>query len=171
MKGVLTGNHYNRSVRAHKLLYEALHRLLWEEYLDSLPETKSLEVSNSVLELQAIFPHEEFQDISHSDDFAGLLNEFNEFMNQRSEESSTFEYWCSYLTMVGHLMFIKAAREGKWELHLSALRRMISGFFAYDRTIYARYAPIYMLEIVNLKTTHPDIHEDMSNGGFVFQWT
>ena len=36
VKGVLTGKHYNRSIRVHKVIYEALKRLRWEEFEKSL---------------------------------------------------------------------------------------------------------------------------------------
>ena len=32
VEGVLTGKHYNRSIRVHKVIYEALERLHWEEF-------------------------------------------------------------------------------------------------------------------------------------------
>ena len=38
MKGVMTGHHYNRSVHAHKLMYEALQLLRWMSFLHSLSE-------------------------------------------------------------------------------------------------------------------------------------
>ena len=33
INGVLDGKHYNRAVRVHKYIYEALMRLAWEEFL------------------------------------------------------------------------------------------------------------------------------------------
>jgi hypothetical protein len=36
----MSGKHYNGSVRSHKVVYEALMRLLFEQYLDSLSEDK-----------------------------------------------------------------------------------------------------------------------------------
>ena len=30
--GVLSGKHYNRALRAHKLLFEAMMRLKWQEF-------------------------------------------------------------------------------------------------------------------------------------------
>ena len=37
VKGVLSGKQYNRSVRAHKLIYEALQRMRLEAFTKSLP--------------------------------------------------------------------------------------------------------------------------------------
>lgn len=38
MSGVISGHQYNRSIRAHKLLFEALGRLQVKEFIDSSPE-------------------------------------------------------------------------------------------------------------------------------------
>ena len=35
MNGVLTGHHYNRSMHAHKLMYEALMRLRWRAFKET----------------------------------------------------------------------------------------------------------------------------------------
>ena len=40
INGVMSGKHYNRSVRSHKVVYEALVRLLFERFLDSLSDDK-----------------------------------------------------------------------------------------------------------------------------------
>ena len=36
VNGVLSGKHYNRSVRSHKVIFEALSRLLFQSYFDSI---------------------------------------------------------------------------------------------------------------------------------------
>jgi len=46
---------------------------------------------------------------------------------------------------------------------------MMPWFFAYDRTNYARYAPAYWLEMMNLYKTHPYINQHLLQGEFVVQ--
>lgn len=36
INGVLSGKCYNRSIRCHKVMFEAISRLLWTEFLDSV---------------------------------------------------------------------------------------------------------------------------------------
>ena len=38
INGVMSGKHYNRSVRSHKVVYEALLRLLFESYMNQLED-------------------------------------------------------------------------------------------------------------------------------------
>ena len=44
---ILSGNHYNRSIRANKMMYEALVRLVWKAFL----EASSADKCDSVLDL------------------------------------------------------------------------------------------------------------------------
>ena len=36
IKGVMSGKHYNRSIRSHKIVFEALHRMLIDSYMELL---------------------------------------------------------------------------------------------------------------------------------------
>ena len=40
VKGILTGKHYNRCIRAHKVVYEAIQRLRFVAFCDSLPNNE-----------------------------------------------------------------------------------------------------------------------------------
>jgi hypothetical protein len=102
--------------------------------------------------------------------FQTTLAQFNQHNNQHCEQDPTYKFWCSYLQMV-HVMltFLRATREGDWELHLSAIRCMLPWFFAYDRVNYARYLTIYWTEMNNLPTTHPHVHRHLLAGEFGVQ--
>lgn len=53
VKGVLEGKMYNRAVRVHKLVYEALMRLIWEQFMSQLDEDEHvyLRVQNTLSQL------------------------------------------------------------------------------------------------------------------------
>jgi hypothetical protein len=53
--GVLTGKHYNPSVRSHKVIYEALMRLLFQSFI----ETQSPEEQENTLSFIGKLPREE----------------------------------------------------------------------------------------------------------------
>ena len=44
MKGVMSGHNYNRAVRSHSLLCEALERLRWEFFLQTLSEADQMKL-------------------------------------------------------------------------------------------------------------------------------
>ena len=54
-----------------------------------------------------------------------LWNQFLSYLRHDSGNSSTF--WMSYVDMVGDILLglIRDSREGNWELHLFAIRKMI----------------------------------------------
>lgn len=67
------------------------------------------------------------------------------------------------------LRFVRATRTADWDLHLATTEEIIPWFFAYDRINYARYLPVYLLEMLNLEKTHPLVNKYLHNGEFVAQ--
>lgn len=56
IKGVMSGKHYNRAVRSHKIIYEALQRLRFEAVLDTLDDGSHSEVISFVKTIENPFP-------------------------------------------------------------------------------------------------------------------
>ncbi|KAG0725654.1 hypothetical protein GWK47_038184 [Chionoecetes opilio] len=52
---------------------------------------------------------------------------------------------------------------------MSAILHMIPWCFAYDKTNYARYLPVYYRIMSNFETTHPDVFTYFMNIGFSVQ--
>jgi hypothetical protein len=48
------------------------------------------------------------------------------------------------------LLNVRAEREGNWGLHLQAIGAMVPYFFAANRQNYARWTPVYILDMLNL---------------------
>ena len=75
--------------------------------------------------------------------------------------------WWEYLQMVKILlMFTRAQRDGIWELHLLAFKRMLPYFHRYDHTNYASWGSVYLAEINQLPH---DILETFYRDNFVIQ--
>ena len=170
ISGVLSGHHYNRSIRAHKLMYEALQRLRWAAYLDASNTTECDAVLDVVRELNDAGPTMMLYDVIQHDRFKTTVEKYESFVEKRRAENPTFDYWSSYIDMVqGLLLFQRGTREGDWELHLSSLRQLLPWFFAYDRMNYARYLPAYISEMERLPESHPTIYNSFLEGEFVIQ--
>ncbi|XP_070537990.1 uncharacterized protein [Ptychodera flava] len=153
VNGVMSGHHYNRSIRCHKLVAEAMHRLRFSEFLDSLPEAEYLGALDCLIRLRESFP-EDFSDEAKSDHVKMLQAKYKAHLEERSRSNANYAFWNSYLEMVQVLLlFIRATREGGWELHLSVLRDMLPWYFAYGRVNYSRYLPVYLQEMSALKVT------------------
>ena len=124
VKGVISGHHYNRSVRCHKLIYEALHRLRWQCFLETVPESDCSQVEQIISALKEKFPSRGYKEVVISPEFNNLCQRYEAFIQSKGE-CPTFQFWSSYLEMVEVLLlFLHARREGDWTLHLSAVRSM-----------------------------------------------
>jgi hypothetical protein len=163
LKGVLSGKHYNRCVRAHKMIFEAMERLRFEAFektLSKLEKSVALQIYTSVQEDNE---RRDFMEICASDKATNLKMLYDQFIEKQSAENPLFAFWSKYIEMVQLLLlYTRATRTSDWILHLSSLRSMIPWFFATDRVNYSRYAPCYWLEMMCLEKTHPckctDIH-------------
>jgi hypothetical protein len=170
VNGVLSGKCYNRSIRCHKIMFEAISRLLWTEFLDSVSNEERLHCSEMSLHLHHNYKLGILKKNELPEDFLSILEKFNDFVAKNCQTNITFAFWISYLDMVGSLLiFLRATRNADWNLHLAAVEEIIPWFFSYDHVNYARYLPVYLLEMLNLPKTHPLAYNELSAGNFVAQ--
>ena len=174
--GVLEGRKYNRAIRFHKLLYEALLRLTWKAFPQWL-ETQS--VDSSILEritdvmksLSENVCQSKFDEVMKDPtvlEFEGYFHKYRGHL--RSGQGKLASFWMSYIDMVEVVLdLIRASREGLWKLHLSAVHSMIPWCFAYNRMNYARYLPVYLSEMSRLHEDHPEVFQHFQDGGFSVQ--
>ena len=156
INGVIDGKQYNRAIRVHKCIYEALMRLAWAEFTlwaDNKEETSTVIKScvNKVNNIDDDLNHQNFSDLLDN----GELSEF----------------WMSYIDMIEHVILglLCASREGNWNLHINGIRALIPWCFAYDKVNYARYLSAYFAQMTNLPETNPDVHRAFQQGQFSVQ--
>ena len=177
VSGVLDGRRYNRAVRCHKLMYEALMRLAWKGFQSWVEENHpdkrgTVDVFfDSLDELYENTCANEFEEKMTSPGFAKFVELFDNYLKYlRLEKGKLSQFWMSYLDLVEILLgLLRASREGNWELHLSSVRQMIPWCFAYDNLNYARYLSAYVSEMSHLEKEHPEISEYFRSGGFSVQ--
>lgn len=129
LKGILSGHMYNRSVRSHKLLFEALSRMQFSSFLESLDDDEAARVMDQIVNSNT------------KDDFlpCEVENRFLSYIERSCIANPTFAFWRTYQEMIHTLLsFIRATRTSNWDLHLCSLQEMLPWMFAYDRTNYAR---------------------------------
>ena len=151
----LAGKSYNKAVRAHKLTWQALWTIL-------LPDLQSY-VSTELWEEIVACPHVvDIIDLIKQD---RLQETLTTFVEERCRENVNFQFWWDYMNMVATLlMFIRAQREGNWELHLESFAMMMPYFMRYDHYNYARWGAVYLTEMHGL----PDeVQSEFMKGNFV----
>lgn len=100
IKGVMSGKHYNRAVRSHKMMYEALQRLRFEAFLDTLDDGSHNEVISFIKTIEESFPNDVYDKIE-SEEFENLLQRYDRFIADSTANSKTFAYWSMYIEMAG----------------------------------------------------------------------
>ena len=172
--GVLEGRHYNRAMRIHKLLYEALEQLRWESFGEWLAQENSAQDINHSMIIEAIAKLQQetsmdhFEEVLHLPEFLKAFQQYQVYCLKYDGPMKSF--WSSYLDMVSLLLcFIRATREANWHLHVACVKAMLPYFHSYDRQNYARYLPVYWAEMVRLEKTHPMAFQEFTNGNFGVQ--
>ena len=85
-----------------------------------------------------------------------------------NSDNPNFKLWSSYMSMFEILLdFIRAEREGNWNLHLEAFAAMLPWLTIYDHTNYAKWGPVYLAEMKNLENNAPEVYAEFMNGNFV----
>ena len=174
---VLDGRKYNRGIRLHKIIYESLMRLAWQEFYPWLEENHPEDMAQLNLTIKDI--KELYDDTCHESMNRVLLNPscirilklFDEFIDSlRTNCGSLSAFWVSYLDLVEIMLgLLRSSREGNWHLHLYTIRSMIPWCFAYDRQNYAKYLSVYHSQMTALPEEHPQIYTHFTGGGFSVQ--
>ena len=83
MKSVLSGKHYNCSIHAHKIIYEAMQQLRLEAFEKSLP-TKEKAVLESIKlnMMQDYYKTDTFWAMTNEDDLTEMVHNYEEFVQK-----------------------------------------------------------------------------------------
>ena len=145
---VMEGRKYNRVVRLHKIVYEAMMRLAWKGFLPWIQVNHRVEVHHLEEALRSISTfHDDVSQASFTermDDISltRILQLFQEYLDSLGNGHPLAAFWVSYLNMAEIMLgLLRAARERDWLLHLASIRAMIPWCFAYDKLHYARFLP------------------------------
>lgn len=141
-------------MRAHKLVVEALLRLQWQAFgkwikankgnqdtdLPPFTEDRCIALINSCQSSIAADDGSLATSFSQlCDNLSDVVPVFEVFRKQACEQSKLFKFWSMYIDIVLLLLrFIRAERDGCWELHLKSVSEMIPYFFSMDRINYSR---------------------------------
>ena len=105
IKGFLSGKHYNRSVLSHKTMYEALQRLRFEAFLDTLDEEYQESIFSLIMTMRDSFTEGRFQERMKSQLCDDIVVKYEAFVSESSTKSKTFAYWSMYIKLTGKSVF------------------------------------------------------------------
>ena len=168
---MMAGKQFKRATRGLTLAYEALSQILLSSFFswcEHNGRVVNLEIWNQLIDTQLALKAKNKRLVLNAvGELERLVEQhltplLKEFMEWGCNESPTFQYWKSFLDAVEILLKnIKTEREGNWPLHLHSTSEMLPYFFATNRTNYARWLPVYLLDMWPVHST--------SNVS-IFQW-
>ena len=95
-----------------------------------------------------------------------LKNMKNIKKKQTGIHGKTAQYWFGYIRMVQlYHQFLKNIRTGDLKLYIFCIERLLN-FFTFNHSNYARCLVRYHDNLLKLKKTHPQTHEEFLKGCF-----
>ena len=146
------GRHYNPAIYSLKLMYEAMWRLRWAEFL----EWKAREQGSDTPDLGDLYElvsdhrrnatSENMQNLVSSESFLELQRDISRFKSYFGPNET---FWADFIEMEQLLLcFIHSTRTRNWLMHIQWLQELL-WMAAYDRTNYARHVLLYILEMLH----------------------
>ena len=147
---VVSGKHYNRALRTHSLMREALARLL----LSAFVSESGCDISTVVeLDNVAVNPSADgVAKVDFSEGCSSFLQNFSLYLDEirRGSAGKTGQFWMQYYDLVCDLlMFQMAVKQNNVRLYLLCLQKFVTLITAADRLHYARYLPLYHMQLEN----------------------
>lgn len=176
---MLQGKHLYRAIRGILLTADTLHRLFIKSMESWYEDNYGLslftdEIHNALNNFEELFnnvhPLDEYKNslndiICRSDQFKEKASKFIEYGCQNSP---TFKYWFLFIEAAKVLlMLLRSERNADFELHLKAVNYTLPFLRAGGRNNYAKYTPVYLLDMENLKNRNPVTYKYLKNGNFV----
>ena len=99
----------------------------------------------------------------------GSSKEFETFQRDGASRNSQFAFWTTFLDTIYPALsdLTRSYRESDWKMHLSAVNQALPLVFAFDRTNYKRWLPLYFEDCLAIPEKFPLIHDNFLCGGFV----
>lgn len=154
LNAVLTVGHFNKSLRAIKLLYTALVILLYDEFLSTLPANRLSEIDRIMNEMPNDFndPQRNRHWYSSVVDYlreSKLQNDFDSWLADNCNRNRKFRFWTFVIfDLITPLMKLYTAlRTGNFNARNAAICDLAELFFATNHRQYARLTARHLSDL------------------------
>ena len=90
----------------------------------------------------------------------------------QAQQCPQFDYWLKTLSLeIILLLYIRAIREGNFQLYIESLTKIVPWMFSLDHIHYSRWLPVHIRDMLSLSEKHPEIFEEFHAGKFVVHKT
>ena len=151
---IINGKHMKRGMEAYMILYLALynvyvnnvfqgHEQMLSSFKESMKELYSISYEDTKNFRRC---HGSMMDSIESNGVLDIIRESDITLQQQAK------FLRNYMVLYENLLlFVRASRQGNWELHLASLNSMVKYFFAHDQINYARLTPLYLATMTELE--------------------
>ena len=170
---VLDGTHYMRSLKGLLILANAIEKLKWSVFTQTIQNDSITAFESNVRGLQAAYLRKDSNAckesykicLEGSMEVHVLYREFTDRSVAASEMVRYLETLPKLVNILKHL--ISADREGNWKGHLQAIQDMIPVLCQDGSVNYQRYCSLYLEMMRQLPEEHPSIYKELMEGKFV----
>ena len=163
LSGVISAKNYSRSLNCHKVLMEALERLMLSVFLDKKGENALLEKlpesSKNLVNNLVKYPSKDAEKaILNDQDVCSYLEEYMKFREdiRNGHFGKTAALWMSYIDHVWlTLSLLQAVKTNNFTVYAQCISIMPELFFSFGGQNYARYLTYFSLFIANIEESHP----------------
>ena len=100
-------------------------------------------------------------------DTSVVTEALRQFQEMGRSQSVTFKFWDNFMDSAYIMLRLcRAERDADFDLHPDAVCETIAYFFIW-RNNYAKYTPVYVVEMRQLETQQPDAYKQLQSGAFV----
>ena len=152
---MMNGKHYNRALRVHTIMLEALERLLFTAFEQN---TGSVDVSDKLVveakELVTNLGSNAAETTLASQAFDQLFAQYEYFKKEvrAGRHGKTSQFWVQYMDRVWLLLrFLRATKMNDLDLHITYLQQLFPLLFSMDHHNYARYLTIFHLPAQSIR--------------------
>lgn len=143
---VLSGKDYAMAMRAHKLTYQALWRILIPKFMEHLKKKNKFEADS--LHDQCVRGSSEIFNFFEKEENKKLISEF---LKEIGENNVTATFWIQYIEYVSVLLdFTRSMRDADFQLYLPSLIRMLPLQTIYDHQNYLKSLTVYIADLKSL---------------------
>ena len=166
---VMSGKHYNRSMRVHQRMLDALDRMMmtsFQQYAQSSPERNCLPAVVTLAEEPSAAHLQAAEDSAACKAFLADFNSFKEAI-RHGDFGKTAQFWMQYCDCVWTVLtFQRAVKENDLDLFIKSMTQMCGLLLSADHLNYGKYLPFYCVQLRNLQETHPGAEVLLSTCGF-----
>ena len=176
VKSVMNGGHHIRGIRGMAIISEGRHTLQMKQFACQRGENVFNEANDIVEKISAMITESKSESAITEWECLNILiksREFEIFQTTAEKASNQFAFWNGFINKICPVLrdLTRSHREGNWQLHLSAVQRALPLSFAFGRTNYKRWLPLYFEDCLSSLERYPLIHENFLQGEFVVKLT